>query len=87
MADNLSLMLEVPEETSRRELVKLLKSYDFSAEREAIPLDRDGVNSVIYIIKGPQTSYEKLEEELKQKGYQLWSNPRMETFGTKEKFE
>ncbi len=81
MGNDLSLMLEVPEGTNKKELLGLLRSYGFSSKDEAIPLDRDGVNSLIYIIKGPQTSYQKLEEGLTTKGYQLWSDPQMETFG------
>lgn len=81
MGNDLSLMLEVPEETNKRGLLKLLKSHGFSAEGEAIPLDRDGKNRTIYVIKGSQSSYQKLEEDLLAKGYQLWSNPQMETFG------
>ncbi len=81
MKNDLSLMLEVPEETDKKELSGLLKGYGFSAKEEAISLDRDGVNRLIYVIQGSQTSYRQLEEELVKKGYQLWADPQMETFG------
>ncbi len=81
MSNDLSVMLEVPENTDKKELVELLRPYGFSLGEDAVPFNREGKSTTIYTVTGPKNSYENLRDEVENKGYQLWSNPKLDTFG------
>ena len=82
---NLTLLLEVPDETDVAALEQFLKGHNFSLDKssESGKFSTEKMElTKYYSIEGPGTEYDKLKADVeKMEGYRLWSNPEIQPFG------
>jgi len=72
--NDLSLILEVPEDATQDDVAELLGEYRFSVDknRDASLPPSMGKRAKLYAIQGPKDSCEDLRIEVERRGYQLW---------------
>ena len=76
----LSVMLMVEGEVPKKNIEKLVKPHSFEVTSDAILIDPDK-KLYTYILEGPKEKYNELDNDVKKaKGYQLFSDPKIDAF-------
>lgn len=78
MADDISAFLEVPETIIRKDIEKFLEPFCFEIPNKNEPVLFNDTKTKVYIIKGLEQEYKKLEKVVLHTSYKLWPDSQFE---------